>query len=136
MKKSIWFLFLCTALAQANNFECNKAGTMLEINDCMAEKLTATHHEMQKYLSTSIQRHQDDAIVADSIKQAQRAWMKYMELHCDSVFSVWREGSIRNIMTLDCQINLTQQRTHELWLQFLRSAENDSVLPRPEFSDQ
>lgn len=108
---------------------------MLEINACVAEKLTAAHHEMQEYLTASIQHHQADAIVADSIKQAQRAWMKYMELHCDSVFSVWREGSIRNVMTLGCQITLTQQRTYELWLQYLRSAENDPLLPRPEFSD-
>lgn len=132
MKNYLWFVLLLSWFTHANEFNCNQAGTMLDINACVAEKLQDAHDQMQKYLSASILQHQADAIVADSIKQAQRAWMKYMELHCDSVFSVWRDGSIRNVMTLACQITLTQQRTYELWLQYLRSAENNSVLPRPD----
>lgn len=132
MNQFILLLLLFSSIAQADELDCGNATTTIEINECVAEKLTLAHKEMQQYLQASIATYYHDAIVAESIKQAQRAWLNYMELHCDSVYSVWREGSIRNVMSLGCQITLTQQRTHELWSQYLRSQDStSSALPEP-----
>lgn len=132
MNKYILFLFLLLPLAHADELDCEKAKTVLEINECVADKLKTAHTKMREYLDASITRHSEDIIVTEAIKQAQRAWMKYMELHCDSVYSLWREGSIRNVMYLFCQISLTEERTYELWSQYLKLQDNSTpTLPQP-----
>ncbi len=39
--------------------------------------------------------------------------------HCNSVYTQWRDGTIRGIMFTSCKIQLTKQRTHRVWSYFL-----------------
>lgn len=135
MIKCLLLFLLLPSIALSDELNCDEATTTVEINECVAEKLMLAQIEMRKYLEASLTHYHDDIIVLESIKQAQRTWMKYRELHCDSIYSVWRDGTIRTVMSLGCQINLTQQRTYELWSQYLRTIdETNALLPEPDKS--
>lgn len=122
----------CSFTVMASSLECNKASTTLEINYCAKMKLDKAEAEMQRYLKQSIAQYTADSDVVESINIAQSAWQTYSKSQCDSVFTVWRDGTIRVVMTLSCKTKLTQQRTHELWSQYLTYMDSsEPVLPEP-----
>lgn len=112
--------------------DCSNAKTTLEINQCMAQKQAQARQVMQHYYDKAVDEYADDPVVRDSIRKAQTAWEKYAKAQCDSVYALWRDGSIRIIMTLDCQTRLIQQRTHQLWAEYLTHMDNSpAALPEP-----
>ena len=46
--------------------------------------------------------------------EAQRAWLRYRDLECDSATMDSEGGSIRPMLVLGCMEHLTRQRTEEL----------------------
>lgn len=128
------FFIACafSPLATGSDLGCDHANSTDQINARAARKLKTAETKMQDYLNKSIERYSDDPIVVKSINEAQKAWSRYQESHCNSVYTVWREGTIRSAMALGCKINLTQRRTHELWSEYLSPMDgSDPVLPEP-----
>ena len=104
----------------------------MEVNKCKRIKLEQADAEMTRYLNKSAERYSDDPEIVDAIKTGQSAWKTYANKHCNSVFTKWRGGSIRTAMTLDCQIRVTKQRTHQLWLDYLNYMDSTKPdLPEP-----
>lgn len=104
----------------------------LEINQCAANELKAAQLVQARYLEASLERHQDDPSLVAAINAAQAAWEGYMHAHCDAVYTQWREGSIRGVMTLDCKTSLVKQRSYELWENFLTYMDSTPPdLPEP-----
>jgi len=113
--------------------------TTPEINDCMAAKLDAAERELDRYLAAARQRLKSDA--ADSpgvaaaladIDKAQSAWKVYSAAECDAVYNYWKEGTIRGAMALTCEIDLTGERTHQVWSQWLTYMDSTPpILPEP-----
>lgn len=88
--------------------------------------------EMRQYIDKIIEENSDDLDSIAGIKEAQKAWLKYRETHCSSVYTFFRGGTIRNIMNVVCKIKLTKHRTHELWFDFLTPLSGDEPsLPEP-----
>ena len=124
-------LFAYPAVAQ-NDLDCETASTTTDINHCLSLELDAAEAEMEKYLHKSQERYAGDRVVVDSIVAAQNAWLVYREAHCSSVFNVWRDGTIRTSMSIGCSLELTRQRTFDLWRSFLRNADSTApLLPEP-----
>ncbi|TOB51174.1 lysozyme inhibitor LprI family protein, partial [Vibrio parahaemolyticus] len=87
---------------------------------------------LDKYLNTSFEHNSHDPELTAAIKLAQQDWQAYMSSHCDSVYTQWRDGTIRGIMAISCKTKLTKQRTHELWENFLTYMDSTPpVLPEP-----
>ncbi|SQD76840.1 lysozyme inhibitor LprI family protein [Moritella yayanosii] len=138
MVKVITFLLMsiCSFGTMAASVDCDKAFNTLEINYCAKVELDKAEAEMQRYLSKSIAQYTADTNVVESINIAQSAWQSYSKSQCDSVFTMFRDGSLRVVMTLSCRTKLTQQRTHELWSQYLTYMDSSApVLPEPTVSD-
>ena len=134
MVKVITFLLMsvCSFTAMATSVNCDKAFNTLEINYCAKVELDNAEAEMQRYLDKSIAQYTADTNVVESINIAQSAWQSYSKSQCDSVFTMFRDGSMRVVMTLSCRTKLTQQRTHELWSQYLTYMDSsEPVLPEP-----
>ena len=88
--------------------------------------------ELDQYLEASFELNAYDEALVSSIKVAQKSWQTYMTAHCDSVYTQWRDGSIRGLMALSCKTKLTKQRTHEVWENFLTYMDSTPpVLPEP-----
>ena len=69
------------------------------------------------------------------LEAGQSAWEAYKTSHCDSVYTIWMDGTIRGAMTLSCQINLTEARTHEIWSSYLTYMDSTpAIMPEPELT--
>ena len=121
-----------TVYAENQAIDCNNAMNTLEINHCAAVKLDLAQAELDKYLKTSLEHNAFDPELVQAIKFAQKDWQAYMSSHCDSVYTQWREGTIRGVMAISCKTELTKQRTHEIWQNFLSYMDSTPpVLPEP-----
>lgn len=112
--------------------DCENAMSTMEINQCAQLELETAEAEMHRYLVAALNRHEADATLVESIQQAQELWEGYRQAHCDAVYTQWRDGTIRGVMSLSCKKQLTQARTHTLWESFLVTMEGESLLPEPE----
>lgn len=131
MKKSL-ILALASlsfgALANEEVINCDTAFTTVEVNQCAAIELDAAKTELEKYLKASFDHNSFDPKLVEAMKLAQTD----LPSHCDSVYTQWRDGTIRGVMGISCKTKLTKQRTHELWENFLTYMDSTPpVLPEP-----
>lgn len=54
------------------------------------------------------------ANLADSLLEAQRAWIAYRDAECGLAYALWGSGSMRNIASSNCQMSMTAERTIQL----------------------
>ena len=139
MKKVLTVVLLtCLPLlasASDDAIDCENAMNTIEINQCAAIELESAQAELDKYLAASFEHNDYDAELVASIKKAQESWQAYMSAHCNSVYTQWRDGSIRGLMALSCKTTLTKQRTHEVWANFLTYMDSTPpVLPEPKLA--
>lgn len=120
------------AFASDTAQDCENAMSTMEINQCAQLELETAEAEMHRYLVAALNRHEADDALVESIQQAQELWEGYRQAHCDAVYTQWRDGTIRGVMSLSCKKQLTQARTHTLWESFLVTMEGESLLPEPE----
>ncbi len=52
--------------------------------------------------------------VFDTLKSAQRAWLKYRDAKCAFVDALWSGGTIRQVMSSSCLMDATASRAIEL----------------------
>ncbi|MEZ8326115.1 lysozyme inhibitor LprI family protein [Vibrio cyclitrophicus] len=136
MKKVLSVVLLtCVPLlvsASDDAIDCENAMTTLEINQCASISPESAQLELDQYLEASFKHNAYDEELVNSIKVAQDSWQAYMTAHCDSVYTQWRDGSIRGLMALSCKTELTKKRTHEVWGNFLTYMDSTPpVLPEP-----
>ncbi|PKG39136.1 lysozyme inhibitor LprI family protein [Psychromonas sp. Urea-02u-13] len=133
MNKFIILIFaIYSTFALSDNVDCTKAINTIEINYCAGVKLVNAEQEMNVYLAKSKEHNSYDAELIKSIEVAQKAWLLYAEAHCSSIYTMWREGTIRGVMHLSCQTKATKMRTHEIWSNFLTYMDSTPpVLPEP-----
>ncbi|CAH7324103.1 LprI domain-containing protein [Vibrio chagasii] len=132
----ILMCFSYSVLAGENVVDCDNAMNTLEINHCAALELESAQVELDKYLAASFEHNAEDTELVGAIKVAQESWKAYMTTHCDSVYTQWRDGSIRGLMALSCKTKLTKQRTHEVWENFLTYMDSTPpVLPEPKLME-
>ena len=131
-KLAIVIISMFALPASAHQPDCTNAKTTVEINQCAAIERDKAKAQMQTYLNAAIKQSASDPLLQKSIKHTQAAWEKFAKAHCDSIYDIWRDGSIRVVMTIDCQIKLIKQRTHQLWATYLDHMDNSpSALPEP-----
>ncbi|TBW57978.1 DUF1311 domain-containing protein [Marinobacter halodurans] len=121
-----------SSLALAAGDDCENAVSTMDINLCKAKEVEKAEGQMDKYLQASIKRHKDDQSTVRLINDTQDVWEKYRTKHCDTVFHIWADGTIRGVMRGECKLRLTKARTHELWQSFLTYGDDTPPdLPEP-----
>ncbi|WP_328600620.1 lysozyme inhibitor LprI family protein [Psychromonas sp. L1A2] len=133
MNKFIFLIFaIYSSFSVSDEINCNNIISTLDINYCAGVELKKAELEMTTYLAKSKEKNSDDKELITAIDKAQKAWEVYAEAHCDSIYTMWREGSIRGVMSLSCKTKLTKQRTYEIWSNFLTYMDSTPpVLPEP-----
>ena len=135
LKRTLALLSLLLSFPVIAKSDCASAFTTLEINACLNEELQDKKDIMQQYLAAAKQRYSDETKVVTAIEAGQSAWEANKTSHCDSVYTIWMDGTIRGAMTLSCQINLTEARTHEIWSSYLTYMDSTpSIMPEPELT--
>ena len=135
MKRLLFALmvgFTITSQARAETVNCDEAISTIEINECAAMELETAEKQLAEYLQASLDIYQQDEELVTAINQSQHDWLTYRDAHCSSIYTQWRDGTIRGAMALSCKTQLTQRRTQELWDSFLTNMDSSSpVLPEP-----
>ena len=120
-------------LAQAEEINCDKAMTTYQINMCSRQEVQQAENEMLDYLNASKDRYSEEAQVLKLLTESQAQWREYRKAHCDAIYQVWAEGTIRGVMYNDCMFDVTKDRTHELWQSYLTYMDSTPpILPEPE----
>ncbi|WP_260258645.1 lysozyme inhibitor LprI family protein [Vibrio intestinalis] len=126
---SAFMAFSCLAEQEV---DCSNPVTSLDFNYCMGLEAEQANQQLEHYWQKSLERNSFDPTLVEEMKVAHEKWDAYRQSHCDSIYTMWREGTIRNAKWLNCRIQLTKQRTHILWENFLTYADSTPpVLPEP-----
>lgn len=127
-------LIVALAVAQVGDpLDC-PGMTTYDMNRCAAADLDTTQVRLDRYVIAARARNvdPDSAAILAAFDASQSAWKSYAESECNAVYERWKGGTIRGVMTLGCQIDLIDSRTHviwENWLQYMDST--PPVLPEP-----
>lgn len=135
MKKRIYlFLLAFAGSIQAESVDCEqRAGNTMDMNLCIAEQVAVADRQLEHYLGAALERYSDDQAVVDLLLRSQNAWLDYRKTYCDAIYQLWSGGTIRGVMTGGCVLQLIQQRTHQIWWDFLTYMDSTPpILPKPE----
>lgn len=111
---------------------CHKHRSNTEEHECELHGPQAVQNVMAAYFNTILKLYNDDALFIQSLNKSQSTWDVYREEHCSAVYNHWRRGTIRNAKYSECEIKVTQKRTHILWEEFLTTEDSSPpYLPEP-----
>ena len=120
MKKYIIPLLIFSSLqAHSSEIDCQNAMTTYEMNFCANRETEEANTLLEKYLSKAKQKYKNETAVITSLVKSQDAWIIYRKAHCDAIYEIWSGGTIRGVMFGGCMLQLTKQRTHKIWNDYL-----------------
>lgn len=111
---------------------CPDAITTPEMNECMAALLEGARQRQATYLEAALARNVERPELVARIKASDTAFAAYADAECDAVYEDWKDGTIRGLMFLSCQIALVDARTRTIWQNWLTYLDSTPpVLPEP-----
>ncbi|QUL39482.1 DUF1311 domain-containing protein [Erythrobacter sp. JK5] len=125
---------------------CPDSTTTLDMNQCYADIATASDERRKRYFDAAIARETESAAETErmlgetepdtqhiaQMRASETAFEAYREAECGAVWESWKTGTIRTIMALGCQIELTDRRTHTIWQNWLTYMDSTPpTLPEP-----
>ena len=119
--------------------------TTREDEACLQLTLDGAEAELQHYTDAATKRidemgaylkqigDQDNSTeVLGGFHKGEAAWAAYRKAACDAVYVSWSGGTIRGAMALTCETRITEERTHEVWRNWLTYGDSTPpVLPEP-----
>ena len=127
-----------TTITTTTNFDfvsCkNEAKNTLESNECFKRENERLLEINGSYFKRVLRLHQDNLLVVDKLKEAREAFIEKKNAYCSAQYEIWIEGSIRNIMYLECSHLLIKQNTYFLWETYLMRMDygnRDPKFPNP-----
>ncbi len=117
--------------ASAIWYDCG--GNTLEMNACLAGLLKNAEAQQARYLDAALIRAAEQPELAEKLRASDAAFNAHRDAECGAVWEKWKDGTIRNAMSLTCSIAMTDRRTHDIWeswLTYMDGAEADLPEPR------
>ncbi|MGX9462866.1 lysozyme inhibitor LprI family protein [Shewanella sp. A14] len=113
--------------------DCDNPMTTIEINDCAKLTVDEAQTRLDKYIAKANEKYHDDPKAVEALQLSQRDWLTYRESYCHAIYQLWRNGSIRGVMYHECMLQLTVQRTHNIWQDYLTFMDSsEPLLPEPQ----
>ena len=120
--------------------------TTIDMNNCIADKVDQIKAIQTRYEEAARNRvasglddpasHDHAQKTLDAYDAESKAWGELRVKATDATYTDWEEGSIRNIMSAQREIEIRGLRIHDLWLNWLQYMDSTpSVLPEPKFID-
>ncbi|MFZ6645109.1 lysozyme inhibitor LprI family protein [Undibacterium sp. TJN25] len=125
------FSFVLTA-ASAKDAVCYDPKDDIEDRQCMSAEVDKADEKLAKYIEAAKARIAEDQTIELSLDVAQKAWLSYRSAQCGDVYTYWLRGTYRYRVSLQCMIDLTQERTHDIWSAYLTYVDSTpATLPEP-----
>lgn len=123
-------LVLPVTVAAAHAEPCEEYGApSLEWRACADNAVHAADAKLESYMQAAQSRAGE---TGKSLAAAQAAWSGYRTAHCGDVYLFWGSGQQRYRASLQCNLELTRERTHDIWAAYLTHSDSaPAVLPEP-----
>jgi uncharacterized protein YecT (DUF1311 family) len=103
---------------------------------CFAGEMKVRNEALTQYVAAAIKRITDAQESSAEFEKGQTAWVTYREAHCGAVYEHWKDGTIRSAKAATCNVDLTAERTHQVWKDYLTFPDSTPpVLPEPAPAD-
>jgi uncharacterized protein YecT (DUF1311 family) len=118
------FIILSTCLlftTYAFGIECGDLKTQLEMNECAKNEYEKRDHKLNELYNLVVSKL--DKEDRDKLKNVEKAWIKYRDLHCKAATDDNVGGSIYYFSKFQCLKALTDQRVKSIeiaYQQYLR----------------
>ncbi len=112
---------------------CGEERTTVDMARCLTAEVAAADKKLANYLATARAR-MDAQLLEEKVDlvAAQSAWLQYRDQQCGDVYQLWARGTIRYEKAARCQLDLTRERTHDVWSSYLTYVDSTPpVLPEP-----
>jgi len=124
-------LWLLTSLCFAE-VVCGAARNTIEETQCMSDEINKADKKLADYLQAAKARIERENEVQLRLNAAQDAWVQYRKVHCGDVYTYWSQGTTRYRQSAQCQIDLSRERTHDIWAAYLTFfGTTPPLLPEP-----
>jgi len=112
---------------------CLRAATNTPASDaCFSEEDKQRTQALNQYTEAAVKQLADDKEALDAFQKTQSTWQGYRDAYCNAVYTYWRDGTIRSAKAMECRIDLTATRTHQIWKDYLTHPDGTPpVLPEP-----
>ncbi len=107
----VLFLLITQSCIASNN--CSDPETQYDMNICSGIKLSAIEGELESKVK-NISDHLEKIDSSKLFVSSNEAWIKFRNLHCESVSKIYESGSIHTFIESECKIMLTQERISNL----------------------
>lgn len=87
--------------------------TRADLESCAAKDYEEADAALNKAYKEAMARL-DASEQKEKLKEAQRAWIKFRDLHCECEYLSWDGGSIAGLARINCLTSLTNERTGHL----------------------
>jgi uncharacterized protein YecT (DUF1311 family) len=91
---------------------CANPQSQFEMNQCAGKAYQAADAVLNQVYQKLVAMLDDEQKA--QLKDAQNAWLKYRDAHCDFVADQYKGGSIRPMIAAMCLTDVTKNRTTEL----------------------
>lgn len=121
MSKYVALAFIGAVIANASASEllCGNAKNTVEEAQCLSAELEKSNKALTDYLAVAKERITRENSGKPQLDAAQAAWLQYRSVQCDDVHKYWEAGTYRSRAELECEIELTRSRTHDIWKAYL-----------------
>lgn len=92
---------------------CKDPRTTIEMKECAAREYKEADAALNKAYKEAMARLTSKE-QKDKLKEAQKAWIKFRDLHCESEYLTWEGGSFGGVAHTNCMTSLTRKRTAQL----------------------
>ena len=116
---SLVFIGVVMADTSASELLCGNAKNTVEETQCLSAELEKTNTNLADYLAVAKERIARENSGKPQLDAAQAAWLQYRSAQCGDVYTYWQAGTYRYRADLECGIELTRSRTHDIWKAYL-----------------
>jgi uncharacterized protein YecT (DUF1311 family) len=128
-------LVLATALgaAQAESPQalCLHANGTPEETKCLSAELAKSDQVLGEYLKVAQERINQQNAGKPQLAASQAEWLRYRSAQCGDVYTYEVAGTYRYRAELECEIEATRARTHDVWSAYMRTFGSSTPI-RPE----
>lgn len=97
--------------------QCQQApggDTTLGISTCVMAEHAAWDAALNREYQAARAHYADDPTAADSLRNAQRAWIAWRDAECAFQYDRYGGGSMRSVASANCRMSMTAMRALEL----------------------
>lgn len=125
------FVVMLAARAEQPQLLCLNAKNTAEETQCLNQEFAKANSVLAEYLTAAQEKINKQNSGRPQIAAAQEAWLRYRDAQCGDVYAYEERGSYRYRAELECEIEATRSRTHQIWSAYMRTFGTSQPL-RPE----